>query len=177
VKPLTSSTRIRCPRCQRLHVRREGNAQSSLDWFVCLTCSHVWSSAARYRSEPGGIPAAGQHILVIDDEDAIVSIVAAYLREFRVSACNDVVDALDIIAREELDLLIVDFVMPKMSGDELVRRARAIRPMLPVLVITGYAAAVQTIGLQRVRILEKPFTRAELLEAIALAQAQEADVG
>jgi DNA-binding NtrC family response regulator len=94
-----------------------------------------------------------------------------------VSACIDVEDALDIVAREELDLLIVDFVMPKMSGDELVRRAREIRPVLPVLVITGYAAAVQTIGLQNVRILEKPFSRSELLEAIALAQAQEADVG
>jgi DNA-binding NtrC family response regulator len=123
------------------------------------------------------MPSAGQHILVIDDEDAIVSIVAAYLREYRVSACIDVEDALDIVAREELDLLIVDFVMPKMSGDELVRRAREIRPVLPVLVITGYAAAVQTIGLQNVRILEKPFSRSELLEAIALAQAQEADVG
>lgn len=176
MKPLSSSTRIRCPRCQRLHVRREGNAQSSLDWFVCLSCSHVWSSVARFRSENGGTPTPGQHILVIDDEDAIVSIVAAYLREYRVSACVDVEDALEIIAREELHLLIVDFVMPKMSGDELVRQARAIRPMLPVLVITGYAAAVQTIGLQKVRILEKPFTRAELVEAIALAQAQEADV-
>ena len=51
-----------------------------------------------------------------------------------------------------------------------MRHARAIRPALPVLVISGYAAAVRAIGLLGVHILEKPFTRSELLEAIALAQ-------
>lgn len=108
--------------------------------------------------------------MVIDDDDAVVSVVAAYLRDYRVSACVDPRDALNLIQHEPVDLLIVDFLMPTIPGDELVRHARAIRPALPVLVISGYAAAVRAIGLLGVHILEKPFTRSELLEAIALAQ-------
>lgn len=164
---------LRCPRCQRVNVRREGAAQSSVDWFACLSCSHVWSSASHDGVPARRAPVAAQHILVIDDDDAVVSVVTAYLRDYRVSACVDPRDALNLFQHEPVDLLIVDFLMPTIPGDELVRLARAIRPDLPVLIISGYAAAVRAIGLKGVHVLEKPFTRSELLEAIALAQSIE----
>lgn len=169
----TPPSRLRCPRCERVHVRREGNAHSSLDWFVCLSCSHVWSSVARYKSDPAEMLSGVNHILVVDDDDAIVAVVTGYLNDYRVSACIDPHDALAIVQRESIDLLIVDFVMPLMAGDEVVRRARTLKPNLPALVITGYASAVKTIGLDRVPVLEKPFTRSELLHSIAIARAIE----
>jgi CheY-like chemotaxis protein len=167
----TSPTRLRCPRCQRLNVRREGSAHSSLDWFVCLSCSNVWSSAVRIPSDPSEMLAGVNHILIVDDDDAILTVVAAYLHDCRVSVCLDPHDALAVVQHEPIDLLIVDFLMPLMGGDEVVRRARKVRTNLPALIITGYASAVRTIGIERVPTLEKPFTRSELLRAIALARA------
>jgi CheY-like chemotaxis protein len=167
--------RLRCPRCERLNIRREGNARSSLDWFTCLSCSHVWSSAAKpvHANFDGG--ASSKHVLIVDDDDAIVALVTAHLDEYKVTACIDPNDALQALERDHIDLLIVDFLMPAMSGDELIERARTVQPSLPIVVITGYASAANNVGLSDVRILEKPFTRAELLENIALAHASRLD--
>jgi DNA-binding NtrC family response regulator len=104
--------------------------------------------------------------VIVDDDDGIVSVVTACLRDYRVSACIDPEDALAIVRTEPIDLLIADFLMPRMTGDELIRRARQVRPGLRVVIVTGYLAAVQETGVDDVRILEKPFTRQELLNAV-----------
>jgi CheY-like chemotaxis protein len=104
------------------------------------------------------------HILVVDDDDSMVSVMTACLRDYRVSACVDPDDALVILQNEPVDLLVADFVMPQMPGDELVHRARSLRPTLRAVIVTGYVAAVHRIA--DVGILEKPFTRQELLSAV-----------
>lgn len=112
---------------------------------------------------------AAKHVLVVDDDDAVMTVVVGSLRDFRISACIDADDALAVLRREPVDVLVSDYVMPKMAGDELVTRARAIRPDLPTVVMTGYVGAANASGLTDVRVLEKPFTRGELLDAIAHA--------
>lgn len=58
--------------------------------------------------------------------------------------------------------MITDQSMPGMSGEELVERARALRPGLPCLLITGYGASVELTT--EVKVLRKPF-RATVLNA------------
>ena len=64
-----------------------------------------------------------------------------------------------------MDLLVTDHLMPGMSGADLVRAARRLRPGLPALVVSGYAE-VEGIAPDLPR-LAKPFRAAELAERVA----------
>ncbi len=64
-----------------------------------------------------------------------------------------------------LDLLVTDHLMPGMTGAELARHVRALRPGLPVLIVSGYAQ-VDGIAPDLPR-LTKPFRNAELAESLA----------
>src|SRR5262245_49676579 len=66
------------------------------------------------------------HILVVDDEPEIVTLVARLLedRGHRVSVGRDGQEALDLVASERPDVLVIDVELPKVSGMEVVKRLR-----------------------------------------------------
>jgi heme oxygenase/CheY-like chemotaxis protein len=68
--------------------------------------------------------------------------------------------------RPDIDLLLVDYAMPGMSGVETATRARAMRPNLPCMYVTGYAdlAALREVGGQSV--VQKPFAGDELARKV-----------
>jgi two-component system cell cycle sensor histidine kinase/response regulator CckA len=72
-----------------------------------------------------------------------------------------------------IDLLLSDVIMPDMKGPELRDRARAIRPRLDVLFMSGYAASLSSSEVkaddQSVTFIQKPFTLAELARSVELA--------
>lgn len=114
-------------------------------------------------------------ILIIDDDEAIRdSCTQALLREARyaVALAPDGEAGLDMVARFDPDLALVDMRMPGVSGIELIRRIKKLNPELPVVVITGYpsghsAAATRQVGARDY--LAKPFTPGDLNSAIARA--------
>ena len=70
--------------------------------------------------------------------------------------------------------------MPGLTGLELSRRARELRPGLPVLLMTGYSELLSREALQRAgasRVIMKPFNRRELGNAVATALTGESDPG
>ncbi len=73
--------------------------------------------------------------------------------------------ALGMLRAEHVDLLLTDYLMPGMSGIELAREARKIRPGLAVLMITGFADLADGTASDVAR-LAKPFRMAELNRAI-----------
>ena len=83
-------------------------------------------------------------VLVVDDEDLSRNLIATTLRRagFSVGAASSGRAALDYIATEPVDLLILDMQMPYMSGAEVVRilRARTETVTLPIILITGWAS-------------------------------------
>jgi two-component system cell cycle sensor histidine kinase/response regulator CckA len=70
---------------------------------------------------------------------------------------------------DEVDILISDVVMPNMDGPSMARLARAARPDLPVLFMSGYAEEQlrKSIDMDNVSFLPKPFSVAQLSEAVA----------
>jgi len=77
--------------------------------------------------------------------------------------------ALDTLASDSVDLLLTDIVMPELSGTALAARARAIRPALPVLFMSGHAdrAGSEAPEIGRTDgFLRKPFAPRELIEAV-----------
>ncbi|MCC6748852.1 MAG: response regulator [Deltaproteobacteria bacterium] len=76
-------------------------------------------------------------------------------------------------AGDRVELLLTDLTLPGTSGAQLIERARATRPGLPVLVITGLALSSEVTALRArgIPILRKPFTPDQLGNAIAAAVA------
>ena len=75
-----------------------------------------------------------------------------------------------VVKNGSCDLLISDYAMPALSGTDLVRKLRKVKPELPCIIITGYADGEAVEGRpDDVMVLSKPFTPAKLSEAILKA--------
>jgi CheY-like chemotaxis protein len=74
--------------------------------------------------------------------------------------------ALELLARERVDVLITDRNLPGLSGDELARRALALQPRLGLIFAAGEAAAVPDPSLAAAVFLVKPYGRLELQQAL-----------
>jgi two-component system response regulator (stage 0 sporulation protein F) len=79
-------------------------------------------------------------ILVADDEMAIRLLYSEELKEegYEVFTASNGREALDIIDKEPLDLVILDIKMPEMDGIEALRQIKEKKPGLPVLLSTAY---------------------------------------
>ncbi|MBI4014301.1 MAG: response regulator [Candidatus Rokubacteria bacterium] len=80
------------------------------------------------------------NILVVDDEEVtrefIVSALQAGHRQILTAASGE--EALEIAKQNDLDLVLLDLIMPGISGVETFRQLHAVRPELPVVIVTGY---------------------------------------
>jgi len=74
--------------------------------------------------------------------------------------------ALDLLAHEQVDLLLTDYTMPRMTGAELIDKARESWPGLKAIIASGYASVPEGKALDVPR-LAKPFSDVELAGAIA----------
>ncbi|QYE34288.1 response regulator [Polymorphobacter sp. PAMC 29334] len=129
--------------------------------------------AQRPRQRP---PLMGT-VLLVEDDRAVRLVVERALRRhgLGVIALGDASTALDLIEQGEtlIDLLVSDVVMPGMDGVDLLRRARARCPALPVVLMSGYAEPPQRRALVRAGVvfLPKPFSVEDLLDAVHTALA------
>src|SRR5712672_2647652 len=109
-------------------------------------------------------------ILVCDDDGDVRALVGTYLRDsgYTVWEANNPTLALQILERERpIDLLLVDYAMPEMTGPAVIDRAQTYQHELKALLITGYAEALRTGGISAIPLLAKPFKVAELGRRIA----------
>jgi len=115
---------------------------------------------------------AARRILVVDDEPFVCDAVKMMLTfdGHEVQTATNGADALSLYDQQKFDLVITDFAMPKMKGDEFAAAIKARNPQQPVVMITAYAEMLQSSGtvLSGVDfILSKPFFLDNLREAIA----------
>lgn len=115
-----------------------------------------------------------QRVLVVDDEPIVCNSVRKILaREgFQVDETDDGHEALRRIQEGPYQLIILDMVMPKMNGIDVLRQIKEQHPNANVVMITGYASidsAKEAIRLGATDYLPKPFTPEELVRAAAEA--------
>ena len=78
--------------------------------------------------------------------------------------------ALDLLKREpRIDLMLIDFAMPGMTGADVARSVNSTKPALPTLFITGYADHGALRGVSESRIIGKPFHPDELAHKVRAA--------
>lgn len=112
------------------------------------------------------------NVLLVDDDKPVRDVVAAMLHDlgYRVHEFGSGGAALEFIdTGGAVDLIVMDFAMPGMNGAEVARRARVMRPELPILFVTGFADRSALMELQDVQVIGKPFTRQELGEKVRIA--------
>lgn len=91
---------------------------------------------------------AGHRILVIDDDQDFLDLVQTLLERegLAVSTYDSEVTAIEAFTRnpQDFDMVVTDYVMPKLSGVELARKLRHVRPEIPVILVTGYGQYADT---------------------------------
>jgi DNA-binding NtrC family response regulator len=80
------------------------------------------------------------NVLIVDDEKNIRAGLGRALEMdgYRTLLAGDGQEALDVIRDEEVDLVIADLKMPRLSGEELLRRIVDQYPTVPVIILTGH---------------------------------------
>ncbi len=87
-------------------------------------------------------------VLVVDDErDTCELLEMALARQgMQVTTCTTAADALEKVTTRDFDVVLTDLTMPDMSGLELCERIIALRPDVPVVLITGYGSLETAMG-------------------------------
>jgi CheY-like chemotaxis protein len=119
----------------------------------------------------------GRPVLLVEDEPEVRKVIRLQLTALGhpvIEAANGV-EALELLRNiEDIAILVSDTVMPGgLGGGELAREARALRPGLPILLITGYASANASSDAPALPVLRKPFDQPALAAALAALETNE----
>ncbi|UPG85942.1 response regulator [Luteibacter aegosomatis] len=106
-------------------------------------------------------------VLSVDDDDLVRSTTVEMLEDlgYRVLSTSSAEEALRVLERMPVDLVITDHAMPRMTGAQLVLRLQERWPTLPVIMATGYAELPMGTQLEIPR-LAKPYSQAALAEIV-----------
>ena len=112
-----------------------------------------------------------QSVFVVDDEPRVCEAIRETLEapRVKVTCFNSGLECLRQLGKHRCDLLITDLKMPQMDGVELLTKARAIAPWLPVLMITGYGdipTAVSAVKAGVVDFIEKPLIKKSFVRQV-----------
>jgi CheY-like chemotaxis protein len=122
------------------------------------------------------LPAAGETVMVVDDERALVAVAEETLAElgYKPVGFDSSVAALQAFRAEpkRFDLVWTDETMPDLTGTELAREIRQLRPDISVILMSGYRGTqlserVQAAGI--IDVLSKPLRRRDIAEPVARA--------
>lgn len=111
----------------------------------------------------------GKRILLADDQQGVrdaIRFLLAVDEHIVVEATNGR-EAFEAFSREQFDLVITDYSMPLMAGNELAVKIKSVAPNQPILMITAYAEQLGNALNPVDAILNKPFSFEELRRAIA----------
>ncbi|MEG2139172.1 MAG: sigma-54 dependent transcriptional regulator [Bilophila sp.] len=111
------------------------------------------------------------HLLLIDDEKNYLLVLETLLTEagYAVTALNDPETALAFLEESEVDIVITDMKMPRLTGREVLERVKKNWPHIPVLIMTAFGSiesAVEAMRYGAFNYITKPFSNDELLLSI-----------
>ena len=111
----------------------------------------------------------GKRILLADDQQEVREMTKLMLGmdEHIVTEAVNGREALELFAPDRFDLVITDYLMPVMKGDELARNIKRLAPSEPILMITGSVDELGGIRGSVDAVLNKPFAFEDLRQAVA----------
>jgi DNA-binding response OmpR family regulator len=114
---------------------------------------------------------AGKKILIVDDDVDIVKIVSAMLggRGWQVRTALGGEEAVALVRAEPPDLILLDIMMPRMNGIDVLREIRQLAPAARIVMITAYGdvgSYLDAMELGACEYMNKPFESGELLAMI-----------
>ncbi len=113
-------------------------------------------------------------VLLVDDEEQFVDVLAQRLqgRGFKVDTAFNGDDAIEFVNEHDVDVVILDVLMPGRDGLETLREIKRIKPLTEVIMLTGHATvetAIQGMKLAAYDYLMKPTDTVERVEKITKA--------
>ncbi|WP_417621859.1 response regulator [Parasphingorhabdus sp.] len=126
------------------------------------------------------------HILLVEDEDMVRAVAERALTRqgYTVVTASEGEEALGLLADQDsmeqpFDIIVSDVVMPNMDGPTMAKHVRKHFPDLPILFMSGYAEEQlrKSINLDKVNFLPKPFSVAQIAEAVGETLAEHAKIG
>jgi len=123
-------------------------------------------------------PKGSPNVLVIDDDETVRNVTTALLENlgYKVLCAESGAEGIDLYKthQQEIDLIMLDLVMPEMNGEETFSNLRKIDPDATVLIISGFDAEESVAGLIEAGaagFLQKPFHLNPLAKALQRALA------
>ncbi len=115
------------------------------------------------------------NVLVVDDEEQFLKVFSQRLegRGLKVDTSSTGEDALKKVKGKEFDAIVLDLVMPGMSGLETLKRIRSENPDVQIIILTGHGTVekgVEAIKAGAVDFIEKPADVNKIMEKIAEAK-------
>ena len=115
--------------------------------------------------------AVRERILLVDDEDLVRRMIKTVLNfhGYQVVEAEDGIDAVEKFraASPKIDLVLMDYHLPRLNGREALVRIREIDPKLPAVIFSGgLHDGIDDAGLEGVAFLHKPFENAELFRLV-----------
>ena len=108
-------------------------------------------------------------ILIIDDEPGIRTSLSSILedeKKYKVFSAEDAVTGMEILSRENIDLIFLDVLLPKLGGIEALEKIKTENPLIEIVMISGHAnvdMAVKAVKLGAFDFLEKPLSLEKIL--------------
>lgn len=146
-----------------------------LDWQILLMEAVRKIDEARGAQTPTPSPdsASRRRILVVDDSAMLLSFVKEILTEanYEVSSAATAAEGLETAARERPALILLDYILPDMNGDEVIRRFadNETTAKIPIVYMSGFGSDLQPDQIKTPNVigsLNKPFTSDLLIKTV-----------
>jgi two-component system cell cycle sensor histidine kinase/response regulator CckA len=157
----------------KLKIESKENVGTEIKVYLPLCGQIVEEGQEEERNEEDSLIQGSGKILVVDDEDSVRNVVCMSLEHvgYEVVAASSGQEALDEYksANYDYDLLIIDMLMPGLSGEETFEELKALNPNVKALFISGYtseASVENVLSSGGLGFLQKPFTIEQLTKKV-----------
>ncbi len=116
----------------------------------------------------------GGSVIIVDDDPNVLNFTSLLLNKkgYTTFPCSNAGDAMDVLGKNRIDVVLTDIMMPEVTGIELLEKVHNINPEIPVILVTGFAdldKAIEAIKKGAFDFIAKPYDSAYLIHSIEKA--------